>query len=136
MESEGKLKLSDLSPEDAHDFMYHFNRAPLVSRLMKLKSLYMRLCLNNPIQTTAAHQTKRSMVYIFNYIINKGHQFKVLIVNCIHDEIVLEVPEYLAEEYKHVLGAAMRKAANEYLVSGLVQMKADANIGDNWYEAK
>lgn len=125
-----------ISKEENIILMYYIARKGNVSRLMKLKSLYTRLCLNNPIQTTAAHQTKKAMIYVFDYIYKRGHLFKVKICNCVHDEIILEVPDNLVLEYTEVLGKLMRQAANEYLNSGLVKMKATAHYAENWYEAK
>jgi DNA polymerase-1 len=118
----------------ALDF-YLFNKEN-VSKLAKTRSKYMRLCLNNPIQATAAHETKRSMVNLFEYIKSRGHLRQCRIANCVHDEIVLECKEELVEEYKEALGRIMRDSANYYLKSGLVKMEADANVGDSWYEAK
>lgn len=88
------------------------------------------------IQSTAAHQTKRSVVNLFNYIKEQKDLWKVRIVNVVHDEIILEVREDLVEKYKEQLGKIMRESANYYLTSGLVKMGAEANVGDSWYEAK
>lgn len=109
---------------------------PIVSSFFKTKSKYMRLCLNAPIQGTAAHQTKRASLTLFNIIKQNGHLNRVKIVNQVHDEINLEVEESFAEMYREILQKTMRDAANYYLTSGLVKMGATANIGKSWYEAK
>lgn len=88
------------------------------------------------IQSTAAHQTKKSVHWLFEYIKKHNHLWKVKIVNVIYDEIVLEVEDDLVEEYTKILGEIMRTAANTYLTSGLVKMGADAHSGESWYEAK
>jgi len=51
-------------------------------------------------------------------------------VACVHDEIVLEVKEDLATQYKEVLETAMIQAAEKVLTS--VPASADANVGDSW----
>jgi len=134
--SKEQPSIKDLSKDElkALDF-YSFNREN-VSKLAKSRSKYMRLCLNNPIQATAAHETKKSMVNLFEYIKSRNHLRQCRIANCVHDEIILECKEELVEEYKEALGRIMRESANYYLKSGLVKMEADANVGQSWYEAK
>ena len=105
-----------------------------ISKYFKRKSEYMRLCLNFPIQSRSAHQTKRALVWLFDYIIEQGHIWDVKIDVAPHDEIMLEVRENLAEQYKVVLEDTMVNAGNYYLTSGIVSMKADAQIGKTWYE--
>ena len=54
----------------------------------------------------------------------------VRLVACVHDELVLEVKEELAEECKVVLQDAMISAAETVLKT--VPAQADASIGDSW----
>lgn len=115
---------------------FYLEKKEIVSGVAKARAKYERLCLNNPIQATAAHQTKLSVVNLFDYIKERGHLRQCRIANCIHDEILLECKEELVEEYKEALGRIMRESANVYLTSGLVKMEADANCGETWYEAK
>lgn len=44
-----------------------------VSKFFKLKSQYYRLVLNNPTQTTAAHQTKKAACDLFDFIKQNNH---------------------------------------------------------------
>lgn len=78
---------------------FYEEKRSIVSRVAKNRSKYFRLCLNNPIQATAAHQTKRSVVNLFNYIKSKNHLRLCRIANVVHDEIVLECRDELVEEY-------------------------------------
>ena len=75
-------------------------------------------------------------LYLFKEIINNGHIGLVKICNIPHDEIVLEVREDLAEQYKTILEDCMIRGGNYFLSSGLIEMKAEANIGADWHQAK
>ena len=54
----------------------------------------------------------------------------------VHDEIVMEVEDTLTELYKQKLGEIMVTEGNKFIKNPILTIKADANIGDNWYEAK
>lgn len=56
-----------------------------ISKYFKSKSGYMRLCLNNPAQTTAAHQTKLATNKIYEYIWKKNDFWKARIALALHD---------------------------------------------------
>lgn len=114
---------------------YKANRM-LVSDFAKKKAEYFKLCLNNPTQTTAAHQTKAAIVEIFDHIVARGHQWRARISAAQHDEIVMEVEEELAQEYISVMEKAMVERGNDFLVKKLFSMEADAHIGANWHAAK
>ena len=107
-----------------------------ISRYFSLKSGYMRLCLNNPTQATAAHQTKLALCMLFEYIEEHNHLWRARIANAVHDEIVMEVEDSLCDEYQDKLGYFMREGGDFFLKKGLFKMSADANIGSTWYEAK
>lgn len=108
----------------------------IISKSAKDKSSYMRLCLNNPIQSSSAHQTKFANILLFKHIEKNNHYGRVLICNAVHDEIVIEVEKELADEYKVVLEESMREGGDYFLKSGRLKMEADANIGMDWEEAK
>lgn len=132
LDEEGKkYKIHD---REAYDFYCDWKKP--VSRHFKRLGEYRRLCLNNPIQTTGAHQTKLALVKLFQHIVDRGHLWIARIVLSPYDEIGMEVRKDLAEEYKEVLGRVMREAGNHYLYSGILKIKADAKIGDSWYSAK
>lgn len=107
-----------------------------ISKFFKLKSQYFRLCLNNPTQTTAAHQTKSAVIALFNLIKQNNHIGLARIIVVPHDEIVMEVKEDLAEYYKEKLGEIMKEEGNKFLTNPLLKMNADANYSNNWYSAK
>jgi twinkle protein len=53
-------------------------------------------------------------------------------VACVHDEIVLEVTESRANQFKEILEKSMTLAAETILK--VVPAKADASIADTWAE--
>jgi DNA polymerase-1 len=112
-----------------------YNRHKMnVSGFFKLKSEYQRLCLNNPVQSRSAHQLKLATAMVFEAIEEKGLINIVKICNTIHDEIVLETPEEHAEWAKGMLEVCMLAGGNHYLTN--LKIKADANTGQSWGEAK
>ena len=126
----------DMEDELTYQEKLYLEWKSVVSNAAKTRSKYMRLCLNNPIQTTSDHQTKLAVVYLFNHIKKNGHLGLAKICNVPHDEIVLEVVDHLVDEYQEVLGDCMRRAGDYFLTSGLLKMGAEANVGLDWYEAK
>jgi len=117
-------------------FEFYSKNKSLISRFFKLKSQYYRLCLNNPTQTTAAHQTKLAACMLFNFIKQNNHIGRAKICIIPHDEFVMEVEDELVDLYKEKLGYFMREAGNKFIKNPLIKMNADANVGNNWYEAK
>ena len=107
-----------------------------ISQYFKSKSQYYKLCLNNPTQTKAAFQTKAATNKIYEHIWKKKHFWKARIALVLHDEINMEVVDELALEYKGVIEEAMVNQGNSFLSNPILFMKADCNIGDNWYDTK
>jgi DNA polymerase I-like protein with 3'-5' exonuclease and polymerase domains len=113
---------------------YYKSKKVEVSQYFKLRSEYQRLCLNNPVQTRGAHQLKLAKILLFNWIVKNGYINIVKICNSIHDEIVCEAPEELAEKTRLSVQNCMITAGNHYLTN--LKIKADANIGESWGKAK
>ena len=86
--------------------------------------------LNYPVQGTAAEMTKLAAINLFDYIVENDLLFKVLIVNMVHDEIVLESPPELAEESQQQLKYHMEKAGN--LFCKIIPIKANPEITKVW----
>jgi DNA polymerase-1 len=105
-----------------------------VSDYFKLRGEYQRLCLNNPVQSRSAHQLKLALCLIFEWIEENDLIWIVKLCNSVHDEIVLESPEEFAEQARRALEVAMLTGGNHYLTN--LKIKADANIGTSWGEAK
>lgn len=122
--------------EDQESYEVYLEWRRPMRKFFSLRGEYFRLCLNSPVQTRGAHQTKRALAELFKYIVKNDHLWKARISNSPYDEIVMEIKKELSGGYKPVLGQLMRDAGNHYLSSGLVTINADANIGDSWYSAK
>ncbi len=88
-----------------------------------------RLAMNSPIQGSAADIIKVAMINVFNRI--KSDLPEVNLILQIHDELILEGPENLADEMKKILVEEMENAVS-------LSVKLDANIeeGHSWYDLK
>lgn len=90
-----------------------------------------RNALNSPHQGLGADMKKKALAAIyFNW--NFPCPFGVVHEN--HDEIVLDVPEELAEEIAQYVEHWMVKVGEDMCPG--IPFKADAHIGDSWYDAK
>jgi DNA polymerase-1 len=85
-----------------------------------------RICINSPIQGSAADMIKIAMIKIHNRLKN----FKANLIMQIHDELVLEIPEEEIEEVKRIVQYEMENA-----LPLKVPVVIDIGIGKNWYEA-
>lgn len=113
---------------------YYKSKKTEVSQFFKIKSEYQRLCLNNPVQARSAHQLKRATAILFDWIVENNYINKIKIVNTVHDEIIVECQENLKEIAKEAVQSSMLEGGNYYLTN--LKIKADANIGKSWGEAK
>jgi DNA polymerase I-like protein with 3'-5' exonuclease and polymerase domains len=85
-----------------------------------------RLGKNAPIQGSSADIIKRALALIYDALKPLDAQ----IVNCIHDEIVVEVAEAQAEECAATIEREMVAAAREFIRS--VPVTVDTVISDAW----
>ncbi len=88
-----------------------------------------RLAINTVVQGTAADLMKAAMVRVQQRIDRDQLPLKMLLQ--IHDELVLETPEALAEEHADIVCEEM-----ENVLPLRVPLRTEAGIGDNWMEAK
>lgn len=109
---------------------YKRDLKPLVSKYFRLRGNISRMALNFPIQGSSAEITKLACIHIFEYIIKNQLQNIIKFSNVIHDEILLECPEYLAGTMKTVVESCMEKAGKVYCK--VVPLKADAVICKWW----
>lgn len=115
--------------------LYNANKM-FIKNYFSKRSEYLRLCLNAPSQGTAAHQTKAATNKIYEYIWKNKHFWDARIALVVHDEINMEVKEELAQEYKKIIEKTMIEEGNKYLTNPLLFMSTEANIANNWYDAK
>ena len=89
-----------------------------------------RLGKNAPIQGSSADIIKRALALTHGALSAISGQFDARIVNCVHDEIVIEVAESQAAEVATLLDHKMVAAAREFIRS--VPVTVDAVVGDAW----
>ena len=94
-----------------------------------IRSFAERTAMNSPIQGTAADILKVAMIELDREMQERNFQAKLLLQ--VHDELIFEVPEEEVESLQSLVEEVMENA-----VSLSVPLKADSNIGNNWYEAK
>lgn len=85
-----------------------------------------RLGKNAPIQGSSADIIKRAMVLLHEAL----KLIDARIVNCIHDEIVVEVADHQAEECSAIVDREMTAAAREFIRS--VPVTVDIALADAW----
>lgn len=87
-----------------------------------------RVAINTPVQGTAADVIKKAMVAL--HPILKGEMPEALMVLQVHDELVFEVPEAMAESL-----AVRVKDVMEGIVEFDVPLEVNVAWGKNWLEA-
>jgi DNA polymerase-1 len=85
---------------------------------------------NMSLQSGNASVLKVAMHKVYEEIRNKNWQKDCLMISTIHDEILLECREAIAEEVKEMLETCMIEAAKIWVKT--VPVKAGAYIADHW----
>ena len=88
-----------------------------------------RVALNTPIQGTAADIIKLAMIRVWEGLRAAGLRSRLILQ--VHDELILECP---LEEQEAAAGILVREMENAVELS--VRMRADANFGETWHDAK
>ena len=88
-----------------------------------------RMTLNTPIQGTAADLIKLAMIRVDNALHEKYPQATLLLQ--VHDELIVECPEEIAEEVAKLVSDEMQQIAVLK-----VPLLAEAKYGKSWYDAK
>jgi DNA polymerase-1 len=92
------------------------------------KDSVMRQGSNQEIQGTAADMLKLSLVKIDDWI-RKNHSAAEF-TKFVHDEVVLDSPNWEAEEVAVMVKSKMEEAGAEFVK--VIKQKADVNVGDYW----
>lgn len=89
---------------------------------------------NHRIQGTNASIIKRAMGCGFNngrpYLWHTLPKFKALLLNMVHDELVLQCPKRFGEQVKALVGAAFKMAASEVMKT--VVMEHEGHVAERW----
>ncbi len=94
-----------------------------------LKAFGERVCMNAPIQGTAADVIKYAMVKIDRRL--KEENMKTRLILQIHDELILEAPDEEAEKAAKLLREEMESAAELK-----VPLSVESKTAKNWFDAK
>ena len=88
-----------------------------------------RIALNTPIQGTAADLIKLAMIRVENAL--NEHYPEAQLLLQVHDELIVECPEAIAEKVAKLISKEMESVAEL-----TVPLTAEAKFGKSWYDAK
>lgn len=94
-----------------------------------IKTQAQRMAVNTVIQGTAAEILKKVMIELYKYLKGK-EDIKMLLQ--VHDELIFEVKEEKALEYKNMIENLMR----ECVKFSKIKLEVNGAIGRNWAETK
>jgi DNA polymerase-1 len=103
----------------------------LSSSNYQLRSAAERMAVNHPVQGTAADLIKMAMIEVHQLIQTKYKKDDVKLILQVHDELVLEVKEAMADEV-----SAELKKIMENVVKLRVPVKVEVGAGKCWGEIK
>lgn len=110
-----------------------FNRRRYIPELSnsnkQLQAFGKRAAMNAPIQGTAADIIKIAMVQVYKRLKSELPEARLILQ--VHDELIIEVPEHLAQKASIILQEEMQNAVNLK-----VPLIAEVGIGKSWHEAK
>ena len=114
--------------QDTEMFKTHFK--PVVKEYFKFKGMIERKSLNYPIQGSSAEITKFAALKFYNILLDRELLGVVKICNIVHDEIVVECPENIAEYVANTLQKCMEDAGKPFCK--IIPLKAEPCITDHW----
>ncbi|MBQ6997625.1 MAG: DNA polymerase I [Oscillospiraceae bacterium] len=88
-----------------------------------------RMTLNTPIQGSAADLIKLAMIRVDKAL--RAHYPEAKLLLQVHDELIVECPEKIAEEVAALVSSQMQQVAQLS-----VPLIAEAKIGKSWFDAK
>lgn len=94
-----------------------------------LRAFGERVAMNMPIQGTAADIIKLAMIKVYNRLALEGLDARLIMQ--VHDELIVECEESIAEKVRDIVVFEMEHAA-----ALAVELSVDAHIGKTWYDAK
>jgi DNA polymerase-1 len=93
------------------------------------KSFGERVAMNMPVQGTAADIIKLAMVRVWERLKDEMPEARLILQ--VHDELLIEAPEALAQRAGELLKGVMESVA-----SLSVPLVAEVQTGKSWYETK
>lgn len=105
------------------------------SKLPFIRAAAERMAINAPIQGTCADILKLAMVRINDYLIRESISDKVFLILTVHDELVYEVANDVAEKVLPKIKEIMENIVNPKDWKGL-QLVVNSSVGKNWGEMK
>ena len=106
----------------------------------KLRALSTDNCygasMNTPVQGGAAECMLYSLVYLYHALKASPKLAQVKLVNCVHDEIIVECPEELAGTVSEVINSCMTDGFLSVFPEGITRGIVAVAYGSNWSEAK
>ena len=94
-----------------------------------IRSFGERVARNMPIQGTAADIIKIAMIRVYNRL--KAEKLDARLILQVHDELIVEAEESIAEQVRKIVSEEMENACKMK-----VRLVSDAHIGKTWYLAK
>ena len=88
-----------------------------------------RMALNTPIQGTAADLIKMAMIRVDKALAEEFPEARLVLQ--VHDELIVECPEAMAEQVAQLVSREMENIADLK-----VPLTAEAKIGKSWFDAK
>ncbi len=107
----------------------------LRSKIPFIRAMAERMAINAPIQGTEADLIKLAMIKIDEYLKEEKLLDKVKLILQIHDELVYEADETVAEKIAPKIEKIMENVIPLKDSKGVV-MKASSMEGENWKEMK
>ena len=126
-----KSVVEDAKQRGYTETLYHRRRyiPELTSSNFNVRSGAERIALNTPIQGTAADIIKLAMIRVEQALEEHYPEAKLLLQ--VHDELIVECPEELAQPVSQLVSREMETVAKLE-----VPLTAEAKFGKSWYDAK
>lgn len=105
------------------------------SKIPFIRAMAERMAINAPIQGTSADIIKIAMKRVDEYIEKNKLEEKVYLILQVHDELVYEIKEEIAEDVAIEIKKIMESVIDAKDIKGIV-CKAEYAIGKNWGELK
>ena len=99
------------------------------SRNKNIRNQAERMAVNTVIQGTAAEIIKKVMIELYKVLKDK-EDIKLLLQ--VHDELIFEIREDKAEEYRKLIENIMKNSVK----FKNVELEVNSSVGNNWAEAK